>query len=108
VQDGDESCMVLLQGRKEVALQCSSSEDDGSGLAQLDEEWGGEGRCRGCCSAGVGARPWPQLGMAGVAPTRRRQQHWREANSGTTTQQSSSSNDKQATKQQSKVAATAK
>jgi hypothetical protein len=58
VEDGDESCAVLLQGRKEVALQRSGSEDDGSGLARLDEEWGGEGRCRGRCSAGVGARPW--------------------------------------------------
>jgi hypothetical protein len=74
VQDGDESCTVLLQGRKEVALQCSGSEDDGSGLARLDEEWGGEGRCRGHCSAGIGARPWLRLGMAGVAPAHRRQQ----------------------------------
>jgi hypothetical protein len=41
-----------------VALQRSGSEDDDRGLARLDEEWGGEGRCRGRCSADVGARPW--------------------------------------------------
>jgi hypothetical protein len=58
VEDGDESCTVLPQGRKEVALQRSDSEDDRSGLARLDEEWGGEGWSRGRCSAGVGARPW--------------------------------------------------
>jgi hypothetical protein len=76
VEDGDESCTVLLQGRKEAVLQRSGSEDDGSGLAWLDEEWGAraaragaEGVARPALPLDLGYRR-RQLGMARAAPAR--------------------------------------
>jgi hypothetical protein len=104
-----------------VALQHSGSEDDGSRLARLDEEWGGEGallgrRWRSTLATNNGGLEWQgRLRLAGGGSKQvAKHQHWREASSGTAAskqhskQQSSSSSGKQATKQQSKVATTAK
>jgi hypothetical protein len=116
------AAMRVARWRTEVALQHSGSEDDGSRLAWLDEEWGGEGallgrRWRSTLATNNGGLEWQgRLRLAGGGSKQvAKHQHWREASSGTAAskqhskqQSSSSSSGKQATKQQSKVAMTAK